>query len=119
MKQAFDVWDKILALLSYLSILFIIPLFFIYKRDYVHQHFKQGVIFFLSSHITIFFAFWIPFWTLDVGSFVEILTWILFTLVLTAFVNHLVFLVYEIYVIFKKEGFWKIPLLGTLGNKLP
>ncbi len=51
--------QKLLALLSYLSILLFFPLNFIKGDEFVHYHAKQGVVMFVLA-ILIAFTFWIP-----------------------------------------------------------
>ena len=51
--------ERLIALLSYLLILFFIPLKRFKKNEYVYYHAKQGVGLFILFMIMIFF-FWLP-----------------------------------------------------------
>ncbi|MBR9692082.1 hypothetical protein GOV06_04820 [Candidatus Woesearchaeota archaeon] len=87
--------ERFFALLSYLGILFLIPL--LVKRDnkWIHQHAKQGFIMFLAG-----FLVWIPLlgWILGVYLFV---VWIIVLIkVLTG------------------DSYWKIPIIGDIANKI-
>lgn len=51
--------SKLIALLSYLSILFIFPLNYGKKDEYIQYHAKQGVVLFILA-IAVTFSFWLP-----------------------------------------------------------
>ncbi len=51
--------SKLIALLSYLSILFIFPLNMYRKDEFIQYHAKQGVILFVLA-IALIFTFWLP-----------------------------------------------------------
>lgn len=51
--------ERLIALLSYLSILFLIPLKRFRKSEFIYYHAKQGLGLFILSIIVIFF-FWLP-----------------------------------------------------------
>lgn len=57
--RKFNYWT-LLAVLSYLSILVIIPLLLSKKNDFVRYHARQGALLFLFSAIAIF-VFYIPY----------------------------------------------------------
>lgn len=50
---------KLIAVLSYLSVLLFFPLNLFKKDDFIRYHAKQGVVFFVLS-ILIVFTFWLP-----------------------------------------------------------
>jgi len=50
---------KLIAVLSYLSVLLFLPLNLFKKDDFIRYHAKQGVVFFVLS-IVVVFAFWLP-----------------------------------------------------------
>ena len=51
--------ERLIAFLSYLSILFLIPLKRFKKSDFIYYHAKQGLGLFILSIIVVFF-FWLP-----------------------------------------------------------
>lgn len=51
--------EKLLALLSYLSIFFLIPLGLFKKNEFIYYHAKQGIGMFVLFVILIF-LFWLP-----------------------------------------------------------
>lgn len=50
---------RLIALLSYLSVLLFFPLSFFRGDDFAHYHAKQGVVLFILA-IVVIFTFWIP-----------------------------------------------------------
>lgn len=51
--------QKLIAIMSYLSVLLFFPLNFFKKDEFAHYHAKQGVVMFILA-IAIVFTFWIP-----------------------------------------------------------
>ena len=87
--------ERFFALLSYLWILFLIPLLAKKDNKWIHQHAKQGFILFLAG-----FLVWIP-----------LLGWIL---------GIYLFVCWVIVIIKVLIGapFWKIPLVGDIAEKI-
>lgn len=54
-----NIKEKLLAFLSYLSILFLLPLKMFSKNEYVYYHAKQGLGLFIIF-IMMIFLFWLP-----------------------------------------------------------
>jgi uncharacterized membrane protein len=87
--------EKFFAVLSYLSILFLIPLLTKKDNRWIHHHAKQGFVLFLAG-----FLVWIPLLGWIWGLFLFICWIIVLVKVLTG------------------EAYWKIPLLGDLAEKI-
>ena len=87
--------EKFFALLSYLSILFLIPLLAKKDNRWIHRHAKQGFILFLAG-----FLAWIP-----------LLGWVW---------GLFLFVVWIIAIIKVLMGapFWKMPLIGDISEKI-
>jgi len=87
--------EKFLALLSYLCILFLIPLFVKKDNNWIHQHAKQGFIFFLASLLI-----WIPLlgW---IWGFYLLICWIIVIIKILA-----------------GAPYWKIPIIGDISKKI-
>lgn len=66
-QQVLD--GKIFAVLSYLSILCVIPLIFKKENEFVLQHGKQGLIIFLGE-VAVFIASIVLPWILKLGMFI-------------------------------------------------
>jgi uncharacterized membrane protein len=99
---AFDAKDieenKFLACLSYLGILFLIPLLAKKDSPFAQEHAKQGLVVFLAWIIGSF-VFWIPLigWAAGFAMFI---------LVVIAFIKCLM------------GEFWEIPLIGSMRKKI-
>ncbi len=87
--------EKFFAILSYISLLFLIPLLLKKDNKWIHRHAKQGFILFLAG-----FLVWIP-----------LLGWIW---------GIYLFVVWIIVIIKVLIGapFWKIPIVGTISEKI-
>jgi uncharacterized membrane protein len=59
LEAALTAKRKLIAVLSYLSVLLFFPLNLFKKDDFIRYHAKQGVVFFVLS-ILIVFTFWLP-----------------------------------------------------------
>ena len=101
-EQASKAVQIIMGVISYLWILFIIPLLAMRKDELVHFHAKQGLVLFLSSIAVSIFTV-IPYVGWTVGP-----------------VLHLVLLVFWViaivHALLRKK--WKMPLLGTWAERL-
>ncbi|MBD3354475.1 hypothetical protein GF361_00640 [Candidatus Woesearchaeota archaeon] len=87
--------DRFFALLSYLFVLFLIPLFAKKDNKWIHQHAKQGFVLFLAGLLI-----WIP-----------LLGWIWG---LYLFVCWIIIIIKVI----KGAPFWKIPIIGAVSEKI-
>ena len=87
--------ERFFALLSYLSILFLIPLLLKKDVNWVHRHAKQGFIMFLGGLLV-----WIP-----------LIGWIW---------GAYLFIVWIVVIIKVLVGapFWKIPIIGNISEKI-
>ncbi|MBU2589252.1 MAG: hypothetical protein KKA65_01220 [Nanoarchaeota archaeon] len=92
----------LMGIISYLWILFIIPLLAMRKDEFVHFHAKQGLVLFLSSIAVSIFTV-IPFIGWVIGPILHLVLIIFWVL---AIVN----------VILKRK--WKMPLLGDWAERL-
>jgi len=92
----------LMGIVSYLWILFIIPLLVMREDEFVHFHAKQGLVLFLSSIAVSIFTV-IPFIGWVIGPILHLVLIIFWVL---AIVN----------VILKKK--WKMPLLGEWAERL-
>ena len=90
--------NKIIACLSYLSLLFLIPLLAKRESRYCQEHAKQGLIVFVASLIG-GLVFWVP----VVGWIIYLVFW---AAVIIAFVKCLM------------GEFWEVPLIGQLRHKI-
>ena len=87
--------DKFFAVLSYISILFLIPLLVKKDKKWIHDHAKQGFIMFLAGLLV-----WIPLLGCILGLYLFV-TWIIVIVkVLTG------------------APYWKIPMIGDIAAKL-
>lgn len=99
---AFDKKDiddnKVIACLSYLNLLFLIPL--LAKRDskYCQEHAKQGLVVFVAGLVGSL-VFWIP----VIGWLAAL---VFFVVVIVAFIKCLM------------GEFWEIPLIGQFRHKI-
>lgn len=94
-----DVEDhKVMACLSYLHILCLVPLLFMKNSRYAQEHAKQGLILFIVWLVGTL-VFWIP-----------ILGWLLFLAV--ALVNIVAF------VKCLQGEFWEVPVIGQYRSKV-
>jgi uncharacterized membrane protein len=87
--------DRLLALLSYLSILFLIPMLLKDKNSWIHKHGKQGFIFFLGTLLV-----WIPLLGWIWGLYL-IVVWVIVVIKVLA-----------------GTPYWKIPIVGDIAEKL-
>jgi len=87
--------EKFFALLSYLWILFLIPLLAKKDNNWIHRHAKQGFIMFLAGLLT-----WIP-----------LLGWILGIYLFVAWIIVIIKVLMGV-------PFWKIPLIGDISEKI-
>ncbi len=72
-----------IAILSYLGILFLIPMLAAKKSDFAQYHAKQGLILFIAEIATMLIA-WIPF----IGWLIGFIAWIIwFILSITGIIN--------------------------------
>lgn len=92
----------LMGIISYLWILFIIPLLAMRKDEFVHFHAKQGLVLFLSSIAVSIFTV-IPFIGWIIGPILHL---VLFIFWILAIVN----------VLLKRK--WKMPLLGEWADRL-
>lgn len=90
--------NKFLACLSYLGILFLIPLLAKKDSPFCQEHSKQGLVVFIGWIIGSF-VFWIPLIGWLAGA-------IYFIVVLIAFIKCLM------------GEFWEVPLIGSLRKKI-
>ncbi len=89
---------KIMAALSYLGVLLILPWFFAHKSPYVQFHLRQGIVVFLLFVLSSFSA-WIP-----------LVGWLLWPLSLVASVCGCVQAL--------QGKHWELPLLGKYAKNL-
>jgi len=97
--DAKDVEDhRVLAALSYISVLFLVPMFGARKSRFAQEHAKQGLLLFLVWTLG-WFVFWIPFagWLAMVAVFCANL------IAIVKCING---------------EFWEIPVLGHLRSKI-
>lgn len=90
--------NKFLACLSYVSILFLIPLLAKKDSKFCQEHAKQGFVVFIAGIIGSF-IFWFP----VIGWLIGL---VFFVLVLMAFVKCLM------------GEFWEVPVIGALRSKI-
>jgi len=107
--------DKIFAALSYISILFVIPLILKHDDDYVYFHARQGMVLFLAEVVVWFALFMLesfvvalaPRTTLNLIGMLGSLAWLLFVVVSI------------IGIYFALVGRkWEMPLLGRIAKGL-
>ena len=91
--------SRLIALLSYLSILFLFPLNFFRKDEFAHYHAKQGVVLFILA-IALTFTFWAP-----------ILAWICTLAYLVIWVTGIINALSG-----KKEP---VPVVGRIAERVP
>ena len=87
--------DRFFALLSYLCILFLIPLLAKKKVPWVYRHAKQGLILFIAG-----FLVWIPLLGWIWGLYLFVCWIIVIIKVLTG------------------APYWKIPIIGHISGKI-
>lgn len=107
--------DKIFAALSYISILFVVPLILKHDNDYVYFHARQGLVVFLAEVVVWFTLFMLesfvialaPHSTLNIMGILDNLAWLLFVAVSL------------IGIYFAALGRkWEMPLLGKIAKGL-
>ncbi|OIN89742.1 hypothetical protein AUJ40_01400 [Candidatus Berkelbacteria bacterium CG1_02_42_45] len=91
--------SRFIALLSYLSILFLFPLNFFRKDEFIHYHAKQGVVLFILA-MALTFTFWVP-----------ILAWICWLAYLVIWMTGIINALSG-----KKEP---VPVIGVIGERIP
>lgn len=94
--------NKILACLSYIGILFLIPLLAKKDSKFCQEHAKQGIVFFIAGLI------------LGVISMVPLLGW------LVGFFGWIVMLILGLMAVIKtlQGEFWEIPVIGAYRSKI-
>lgn len=106
--------DKVFAALSYISILFIVPLILRHDQEEVYFHARQGMVLF-GAEIIIWFILFImesflvallPSSRIGVVAILGTAAWILFVVVSLV----------AIYMVFKGKR-WEIPVLGKIAKK--
>lgn len=90
---------RLIALLSYLSILFLIPLNGYKSDEFIQYHAKQGVILFVLA-IVLTFTFWLP-----------ILAWVCWLAFLVIWVTGIINVLTG-----KQEP---LPVIGLIGERVP
>lgn len=107
--------DKIFASLSYISILFIVPLILRHDQDEVYFHARQGMVLF-GAEIVVWFILFIldsflvillPSLGVSVTSILGAIAWVVFVAVSLM----------AIYFVFSGRK-WEIPLLGRIAKKI-
>jgi len=91
--------SRLIALLSYFSILFLFPLNFYRKDEYIQYHAKQGAVLFILA-IALTFTFWIP-----------ILAWICWLAYLVIWATGVINALSG-----KQEP---LPIVGLIGERVP
>lgn len=91
--------SKLIALLSYLLILFLIPLNMFKKDEFIQYHAKQGVVLFILAIILIF-TLWLP-----------ILAWVCWLTYLVIWITGIINVLSG-----KKEP---LPVVGLIGERVP
>ena len=91
--------SRLIALLSYLSILFLIPLNLYKKDEFIQYHAKQGVILFILA-VVLTFTFWLP-----------ILAWVCWLAFLVIWVTGIINVLSG-----KLEP---VPVVGLIGERVP
>ena len=91
--------SRLIALLSYLSILFLVPLNLYKKDEFIQYHAKQGVVLFIVF-VILLFTFWVP-----------ILAWVCWLAYLVIWFTGV------INVLTGKEE--PVPIFGLIGERIP
>ena len=91
--------SRLIALLSYFSILFLIPLNRYKKDEFIQYHAKQGVILFILA-VVLTFTFWLP-----------ILAWVCWLAFLVIWVTGIINVLSG-----KREP---LPVVGLIGERIP
>jgi len=107
--------DKIFASLSYVSILFIVPLILRHDQDEVYFHARQGmvlfgaevIVWFLLFMLESFFVALLPSTQLGIVSILGAAAWVIF--VAASLMG--------IYMVFRGKK-WKMPILGRIAKKI-
>lgn len=107
--------DRIFAALSYISILFVIPLILKHDDEYVYFHARQGMVLFLAEVVAWFVLFMLesfmvalaPRATLNLVGMLGNLAWLLFVIVS----------IIGIYFALAGKK-WNMPLLGKIAKGL-
>jgi len=107
--------DKVFAALSYVSILFIVPLILRHDQDEVYFHARQGMVLF-STEVVVWFLLFIlesflvallPNNTLGLVAILGAAAWIIFVAVSLA----------GVYSVARGKK-WEIPILGKIAKKI-
>ncbi|MFA5010103.1 MAG: hypothetical protein WC553_02655 [Patescibacteria group bacterium] len=107
--------DKVFAALSYMSILFIVPLILRHDQDEVYFHAKQGLVLFGAEVIAWFLLFMLesffvalfPSMNLGVTAMLGAVAWVLFVALS----------LFGVYSIFRGKR-WEMPILGKIAKKI-
>lgn len=91
--------SRLIALLSYLSIFFLVPLNRYKSDEFIHYHAKQGVILFVLAMV-LTFTFWLP-----------ILAWVCWLAFLVIWVTGIINVLSG-----KQEP---VPIVGLIGERIP
>lgn len=91
--------SRLIALVSYLSILFLIPLNLCKKDEFIQYHAKQGMMLFVLA-IALTFTFWVP-----------ILAWVCWLAFLVIWVTGVINVLSG-----KTEP---VPVVGLIGERVP
>ena len=91
--------SRLIALLSYLSILFIFPLNFYREDEYIRYHARQGVVLFILG-IALSFTLWVP-----------IMAWVCWLAYLVIWVTGIINVLSG-----KREP---LPVIGLIGERMP
>jgi len=107
--------DKIFAALSYISILFIVPLILRHDQEEVYFHARQGmvlfgtevIVWFLLFILESFFVALLPSTELGIVSILGALAWVLFVALS----------ILGVYAVFRGK-IWEMPVLGRIARKI-
>jgi len=107
--------DKIFAALSYISILFIVPLILRHDQEEVYFHARQGmvlfgtevIVWFLLFILESFFVALLPSTELGIVSILGALAWVLFVALS----------ILGVYAVFRGKT-WEMPVLGRIARKI-
>ena len=107
--------DKVFAALSYISILFVVPLILKHENDDIYFHAKQGMVLFLSEVVIWFVLFMLesfivallPRTTFSLTAWLGAVAWMLFVVLSVAGVYNAL--------VGKR---WEIPILGRIAKSV-
>ncbi len=107
--------DKVFAALSYISVMFIIPLILRHDQDEVYFHARQGMVLFGAEVVVWFVLFMLesfvvalmPTTSFGLVSILGAAAWILFVVLSTI----------GIYFIFRNKK-WEMPILGKIAKRI-